>query len=371
MKKFLKGVIVAMLALAVCLGACACDFFGGGDDSQGGSQGSQGVSYGTATVNYHYDYDSLIETYWQEKYSIQSGTSYEITKLYTPPVRAGYRFLGWTKEEGGEGDVIGNTYSITGSGFGGTIYSLYAKYEVIPFEVVYHLDGGTNHADNPTSLSGKQKLKNPTKEKYRFDGWYREPEFLHSTTYASMADDKTTTVDLYAKWTRVYEITCVSDQPKVKVIGNQNTNPRNSFVSTDVEFEVYLKPEYFKNYLFLGWEIDNSGELLKEDKLITVKPSEATDDITYTAHYLEASYSNNTPGLGVMLKNGTYNYYASDTVTKIVVGDKYGDGTYEMTRTVNVYYSGETKPEVICREGVTVNFYQEPDTVEEFLSKWG
>ena len=369
MKKFLKSMIIAMLSLSVCLGACACDLFGG-DNSGSGSQGSQGVSYGTATVEYHYDYDSAIETYWQEKYSIQSGTSYELTDIYTPPVRPGYRFLGWTTKKGGEGDVIGDTYSITGAGFGGTLYSFYAKYEIIPFEVVYHLDGGTNHADNPTSLTGKQKLQKPTKEKHKFIGWYREADFQHYTDYASMTDDKTTTVDLYARWQRVYEITYVSDQPKVKVEGDKSTRPVTSFTADYQEFTVRLTPEYFKNYYFLGWEIEEGGELVQSIE-IPIDPSKVTDDITYTAHYLEASYSINTPGLGVMLNNGTYNYYASDAVTQIIVGDKYGDKYYETTNRVIVYYSGDTQPKVICRNGVEVVFSYEPQTVEEFLSKWG
>ncbi|MDE7158577.1 MAG: InlB B-repeat-containing protein [Clostridiales bacterium] len=371
MKKFIKSMMIALLSLSVCMSVCGCDLFGGGDDSQAGSQGTQGVSYGTATVEYHYDYESLIETYREEKYSIQSGTTYELTDMYTPPVRPGYRFLGWTTEKGGAGDVIGDTYSIKGAGFKGTIYQFYAKYEIIPFEVVYHLNGGVNHADNPTSLSGKQKLQKPTREKYRFDGWYREPDFQHSTDYASMADDKTTTVDLYAKWTRLYEITCVSDNPKVTVVGDQSVHPRRTFTATDMEFTVNLQPEYFKGYMFLGWEIDDSGELLKEHKLIEIKPSKVTDDITYTAHYLEASNRLNTPGLRVMISYGTPTYYAREDVTQIIIEDKYGDKYYETASSVIIYYSGENPPEVLCREGVTVNLYQEPDTVEAYFTKWG
>lgn len=358
------------LSLSLTAGLCACDLFGSSNDN-GSQSGQHGVSYGTATVNYHYEYDVLIEHYWEEKYSIQSGTTYELTDLYTPPMKAGYRFLGRTTQYGGAGDVIGSSYNITGSGFGGTVYNFYAKYEAIPFEIVYHLDGGVNHADNPTSLTGKQKLEKPTKEKHRFDGWYREADFQHYTDYASMADDITTTVDLYAKWTRLYEITCVSDHPKVKVEGDQSVHPRRTFTATDMEFTVNLAPEHFDNYYFLGWEIDDSGEFLKESRLITIKPSEVTDDINYTAHYLEASNRLNTPGLRLMVSYGTHNYYATDEVTQIIVEDKYGDKYYEMTSNVNIYYSGENPPEVICREGVTVNLWHEPETVEEYFNKWG
>lgn len=167
-----KNILIKLLCI-VCIITCAfgltaCDMFGGGSDKEN-EQGSQGVSYGTATVNYHYQYGGYIENYRQEKYSIASGTVYDIEITYTPPVKAGYRFLGWTTEKGGEGEVVGSTYSIMGSGFGGTVYDFYAKYEEIRFEVVYHLDGGVNDADNPVSLTGTHTLKKPEKLKKCFD----------------------------------------------------------------------------------------------------------------------------------------------------------------------------------------------------------
>ena len=125
-----KKILIALLSI-VCISACAfslaaCDLFGGGDGGDEG-KGQQGVSYGTATVNYHYEYDVIMEHYWQEKYSIVSGTEYDLEMTYTPPMKAGYRFLGWTREEGGAGEVVGSTYSIKGSGYRGTRYHVYAK----------------------------------------------------------------------------------------------------------------------------------------------------------------------------------------------------------------------------------------------------
>ena len=365
MKKKVLLTILSLVCVMTCaFGLAACNFSDGGS---GGSQEKppQGVSYGMATVNYHYDYDVVIEQYWQEKYTIQSGTTYELTDLYTPPVRGGYRFLGWTTEKGGEGELIGSSYSIKGSGGGGTIYNLYAKYEAIPFEIIYHLDGGTNHADNPTSLTGKVTLKKPTKDKYLFEGWYRDPEFKVSTTTASMTDDKTTTVDLYAKWIRVYEINCVSDQPKVKVKGDQSTSPKKTFTENNMEFSVYLKPEYFEDYLFLGWEVKAGEDYVKEAISIDIKPKEVTDDLTFTAHYLTASNPMNTEGLRTLISYGKHFFYARDVVTQIVVEDKYDRSEYAMTNTVTVYYSGEQTPEVLCREGVSVTFIHDPEEVEK------
>ncbi len=363
----MKKRILMPLLILVCTLFCALSLAGGcvfGGGEQGGSQGGQqGVSYGTATVNYHYEYGVAIEHYVQEKYSVQIGKEYELPELYTPPMKAGYRFLGWTMEQGGTGDLVGTHFKVVGSGFGGTVYNLYAKYEIINFEVVYHLDGGTNHADNPTSLTGKQTLKNPTKEKHNFLGWYRDPEFDEYTTTASMTDDSTTTVHLYAKWQRFYEINYVSDQPKVQVKGDQSYFHYTRYTEDDAELLIYLEPEYFENYLFLGWEIEEGGELVK-DAEITLDPKEEKRDITYTAHYLEASNPRNTPGLKTLISYGRHNFYAGEEVTRIIVEDMYGSKRNEMTFDVTVYYSSEEPPEVLVREGVTLTFIHDPEAVE-------
>lgn len=358
MKRFLNVFATTVLLLTLSLSLCACD------SDETSQNNPPPPSYGTATVNYHYQYDGLTETYWQEMYRVQTGKSYDLTELYTPPVKVGYRFLGWTKESGGEGEIVETPFSIVGSGHGGTVYELYAKYEAIPFEVVYHLDGGTNNAANPTSLSGKQTLKNPTKEKCEFVGWFRDPDFNVYTTTASMTDNATTTIDLYAKWRRIYEIKYVSDQPKVFVKGDQSGHRYTTFKEDDGELTVVLRPEYFKNYRFLGWEC-KAGEDYVESAEITINPKEVTQDLTFTAHYQEASNSLNTPGLRVRISYGKHFFYAKAEVTRIVVEDLYGDKQSDMTSEVTVYYSGETPPEVLCREGVQVTLEHNPEEVKK------
>ena len=364
MKRKILIVLVSLACITACaFGLSACNLFGGdSQQGQGQGQGQQGVSYGTATVNFHYEYDVVIENYREYKYSIASGTTLNIELTYTPPMKAGYRFLGWTREAGGAGEVVGTTYDIKGSGFGGTVYNFYAKYEVIEFDVVYHLDGGINHPDNPTHLTGKQTLKEPTKEKYRFDGWYREPEFDHYTSTASMIDDKTTTVDLYAKWTRVYTITCVSDQEGVTVVGDKSVNPRRSFTASDMEFTVNLQPEYYDGYLFLGWEVEEGADLVYETiHYVNINPKDVTDDLVFTAHYMEASHSSIATGLMVYYYNSQPGYYAREGVEQIIVGDIKNKN---MISRATVYYSGEQPPEVICREGVVVEYIYDPTEVE-------
>ena len=82
-----------------------------------------------------------------------------------------------------------------------------------------------------------------------------------------MTDDKTTTVNLYAKWQRVYEISYVSDQSKLTVEGDMSYRPHKNFTEEDEAFTVRLGHENFENYLFLGWENEQGGELVQEAEL--------------------------------------------------------------------------------------------------------
>ena len=130
-----------------------------------------------------------------------------------------------------------------------------------------------------------------------------------------------------------------------------------------MEFTIVLKPEYFENYLFIGWETEEGEDyVLDSSILVTIDPKEVTDDLTFTAHYLQASYPANTEGLMTLISYGVFNYYARDVVEKIIVTDMRNKA---MVTRVVVYYSGEQPPEVICREGVTVEYKHDPEEVEK------
>ena len=92
--------------------------------------------------------------------------------LHTPlelqaPTKHGYKFLGWyadaefTQEagviaEGSTGDV-----------------KVYAKWEIVNYNVVYDLDGGVNAEANPATYTVEEEfvLAEPTKENHSFLGW--------------------------------------------------------------------------------------------------------------------------------------------------------------------------------------------------------
>lgn len=73
------------------------------------------------------------------------------------------------------------------------------------FNINYQLDGGTNSSNNPESYSSSNStitLQAPTKEGYRFDGWYTDSNFTQPITQIETNSSQDYT--LYAKWTFLY-----------------------------------------------------------------------------------------------------------------------------------------------------------------------
>lgn len=73
------------------------------------------------------------------------------------------------------------------------------------FNIIYQLDGGTNSSNNPESYSYSDStitLQAPTKEGYRFDGWYTDSNFTQPITQIETNSSQDYT--LYAKWTFLY-----------------------------------------------------------------------------------------------------------------------------------------------------------------------
>ena len=68
----------------------------------------------------------------------------------------------------------------------------------VPYTITYHLNGGTNNKDNPSSYYEKFTLKNPSRKGYEFRGWYYDSNYKTKVTVIN-SGNKT----LYAKWNKV------------------------------------------------------------------------------------------------------------------------------------------------------------------------
>ena len=144
-------------------------------------------------------------------------------------IRTGYEFAGWATSA--DGEVAYNDkqdYSI-----GTEDVTLYAQWTVTKYNINYKLDGGTNAAGNPKiyTIEDSITLEAPTKDGFKFLGWYEAEDFSGTAVTNWKAGEKTEVVTLYAKW-------LVADKfikiPRVAIDGSKSDewNPEsNIFVS--------------------------------------------------------------------------------------------------------------------------------------------
>lgn len=89
------------------------------------------------------------------------------------PQKSGSTFFGWALTE--EGEKLTFPYAYTTQQTSGDIaFTLYALWEAISNEVVYHLDGGTNNELNPLIYDQNTSFNfyDPFKAGHAFLGWY-------------------------------------------------------------------------------------------------------------------------------------------------------------------------------------------------------
>lgn len=215
-----------------------------------GSSGSpqnielRALEYEKSSINYKFTDDTLFSndasnpSYYYEgkenivlKDAVSSSVSYE--------------FDGWYSDSDYAHKVTEITADMTGD------LTLYAKFNLKKYSIVYFTDGGALVSSNPLSYvygEGVQEFNPADKTGYTFDGWYSEPEFINKVT--SIPADSTGDIKLYAKYSpRVWKI-----QYKLDGGTNNADNPSEYTYGVGVpEF----KPATKTGYTFDGWYLDN------------------------------------------------------------------------------------------------------------------
>ena len=200
-------------------------------------------------------------------------------ELKKNPSRAGFKFMGWYTEKGGQGTKIEDDKFPYVLEKMETVFYAYWKES---FTIVFDADNETSETSDVAVLKGdaiteQEAPDTPVYENYRFDGWFSErngggTEFRAGETV--FADD--TPKKYYAKWVRQYVVTIdtnggpqYGDPFKVDT-GSKLSQPNASY---------HVK----KGHDFVNWQID--GVPVDFDTYVVEK------DVTLVATYEAQQYN--------------------------------------------------------------------------------
>ncbi|MGN0808133.1 MAG: InlB B-repeat-containing protein [Candidatus Coproplasma sp.] len=178
--------------------------------------------------------------------SVASITQNYATSVNAPesPAKNGYSFAGWYSNES-------LTKLYTFSTMPAENITLYAKWNLVTYNIIYNLNGGINSNANPanyTILNATITLSEATKTGYSFAGWYTDAECTAEIT--EIISGSYGDVELFAKWTAI-EYTIIY----LTADGATHSNITTYTIETDL---TALAEATLKGYTFGGWYTDDS-----------------------------------------------------------------------------------------------------------------
>lgn len=186
------------------------------------------------------------------------------------PSKTGYRFAGWYADA-----ELNTPYAFT------TIpaedITVYAKWTIVEYEIVYNLDGGTNNENNPGTYTVEDAVTfaAPSKLGYEFAGWFSDADYKNAI--ASLSVGSYGDIEVFAKWNIIeYSIEYVTAD------GAENENPLTYTVETDV---TELLDAVLKGHTFNGWYSDENCT-----QAVTTFGGGSVGDITLYAKFTANTY---------------------------------------------------------------------------------
>ena len=237
-------------------------------------EGIEAGSHGAVTVYASFSINSYTISFdTNEGTSVADIEQYYGTDVTRPadPAKTGYSFGGWFSDSALRTPYVFTTMPAED-------ITVYAKWNVINYDIIYNLDGGTNNASNPASFnieSGSIVLREPSKRGYTFVGWFTDSAFEEQV--GSIPAGSYGEKEFFACWeVIVYDITY--NMPE----GAENPNPLTYTVESAL---TNFEAASFAGYTFGGFFTSESyGEQ------VTSFGGGAIGDVTVFAKFTPNSY---------------------------------------------------------------------------------
>ncbi len=219
------------------------------------------------------------------------------------PTKEGYTFAGWTENNGA---TPNNIITISKGTTGDKTYT--ANWNVNSYTITFDSNGGSSV--NPiTKNYGEEvtKPENPTKEDFRFAGWYSDRELTRLYSFGAMPSRDIT---LYAKWAeKEYIINYELDG---------GINSENNSTVYEYGSSIILNNPTKTGYRFAGWYLDEGYN----DQISSIDSEMATDITLYAkweiekykiilkdansgeTNEIEVEYNDNIPNIETPTKTG-------------------------------------------------------------------
>ena len=149
------------------------------------------------------------------------------------------------------------------------------------YAVVYKLNGGTNHPENPQYCGSALELMDPSRTGYTFDGWYTDSKFKKAFT--GIVSGKLT---VYAKWTANTYIINYSGN------GAENIEPYSQAFTYGKSAKLTVNQFEREGFAFAGWntELDGTGTSYPDKKRVSDLLSGNGEEITLYAQWKPIEY---------------------------------------------------------------------------------
>lgn len=180
-----------------------------------------------------------------------AGISYG-SEINTPLVsKTGFEFLGYYDTDN---QLIDSNYYYESD------KTFTASWQLVDYNINYHLDGGINNENNPNTFTIESNLSllEPSKQGFEFGGWYTSPTFesqYQITTINGLSGD----LDLYAKFTPItYSLTMNNNGGTYGAIITFYDGDEIIY-SSSLLYSEYIEdftPNSKEGYLFAGWYLD-------------------------------------------------------------------------------------------------------------------